>query len=232
MNHEMQASEYETAAVVTSAPMLRPGKLVAVAVISIVLASLGLLSSVSQTVSLVGAKKLQQFQLKSASVQPKMKQAMETLFDGTNRVTQRYFRVNMLMAIAGLTISGVLLIAAIQSLRARDSGRRLLRAMLLCAAVFVCVRLIPVTLSQREMIPVMEAYTSAIFEQAASSSNQAPGKAVGAQFAAGMARMQIVAQIVFAGLWALGVVVFAIVGYIYLGRAHTIAFFSGAGQNS
>lgn len=221
-------------------PPRRPGKLTAVAVIAIVLGSIGVLGALQSGMALAFADRMQQAQLKSMGGGPApMKQAIEEMYAGTTAVSERYFAVNMLLAGLGGAVSLALIGTAIGALRLHEPSRALLRYTLLFLTVFVCLRLIPAIKMQMELAPVMSQYTQALMqpppmadEASGQPPGQAAGQAAGAQIGAAVMGFVQIFQLVVLGVWALIELVYCVIGYVYLGRPQVLEVFARAAERA
>lgn len=194
----------------------RPGMLVAVCVISIVLGALGVLSGLFQLASLVAAPMLNQAMV--SQFKGPQAEAQAEMVTKLNAVTARWRPWILLILAANVLASAGLLIGAIMTLQWKPRGRKLLLAMLLAALAIDLLRVLPEALMQIQVQAIDRQYMARIM----SESGQAPG---GAAFGEAMGATMVYVTLAVLGGWALVKLICYALGARYLARPQTHALF-------
>lgn len=152
-------------------PGYRPGGLTAICIIALVLGALGVLTGCSGVGMALVGNQVQQWQQKFSTMgSPAPVRDVQTEMNLQSiRIFNRYRVVNLILAVCQLLIVGALIGGAIQTLRSREMGRRLLVFGCLAAIGWEVVRAVPHTLMQLENTAMMEEYMPRMMEA------QAPG---------------------------------------------------------
>jgi len=196
----------------------RPGGLVAVCVIAIVLGGLGVFSSLSFLVNLAFGSQMQSaFTPQTMPGQNnQMLEVQQEMNAKVWSITQKWNVVHWILTAALIVNVALLLTGGIMTLRLNPTGRKLLLAVFISAIVVDIARAVPGVLIGAETFQVMEEYMPRMMDASAPPGQQAP-PGVGDAMGTAMQIGGIVAM-VFAIGWALAKVVVYLIGAMYLTR--------------
>lgn len=194
----------------------RPSGVTAVGVLCIVGGIVGTLSGLFSLLNLFFAASMS-----GAFMVPGPQQAAQEQFNAQLlAIGNRYFVPNLLASSGTLLIGSCLLLGGIGVFRAPPWGRTWIRRTLLAAILLECLKAVLYTVTQLEMVPVMEKYMQRLMT--AQGANAAP---------MAMGTMMKVMSWVGIGMWLLWTLVkvgLYIAGRRYLRRTSVIDYFSVA----
>jgi hypothetical protein len=197
----------------------RPGLLTAVCIISIVLAAMGIMISLSSAVSMgIGVERIQRWtqSFTPPNPNPRMQELQDQMQQEIMAATQSWQVFNWIM-LAGLLLLAVsLLIGAIQTLGLKALGRRLLMGVFVALVVLDVLRAIAAMSIQLKTQRAMRTYMPQLMESAAP-----PGQPIPPQLGRMMSAMTgaaVVFGIVIAVFWVALKIAFYLFGLLYLRR--------------
>jgi hypothetical protein len=199
----------------------RPGGLTAIAVIAIILGSLGLIGSLFGLASFALQPVLRSaFTLPAGLANdPAMKAQRDMqreMQEKMQAVTDRYAPFTVGFAVINLFLAGSLLLGGIWILKIQPKGYAVLTYAFLIAIIFEIIRAIVQTFMQVELGTVMASIMPEMMKAAGPKAGQ--GAAQGAEFIAMATKIGIAVGVVFAIVPVLAKLVYYIIGVVYLRR--------------
>jgi hypothetical protein len=204
---------------------VRPGGLTAIAVISIVMACMGMFTVLASVVGLAAGEKLMNLQFSGQKIPPERAQAVEQVKQEFLAVNQRWKSIGLaLLGARGLIVLG-LLVGGIMVLLLKPPGRTILGATFLLAVIADSAATATGIAMQREIIPIQHRMMAA--SMASAKGGAALGESMG----------QMTESLAFVGyamgiMWLLAKIVYYLVGFFYLRKPEVRALFDDQGPET
>lgn len=204
----------------------KPGGLLAFCIISIVLASFGLLSSMGSAFSIVAGEAMQNaFQpAPSSGPENEMVQVQEEMNAEIMAVSQSFSPILIGLVIAQVGCCSLLLASSIGTLRLRPAGRVWLVRACTATIVFEIIRAVPTSLMAFQNHSIMKKYMPRIM-RASMGEDEMQGGEQFAQTMGSFASAMVIIVLIFTVVWLTVKVVFYLLEIRYLQRPATRQLF-------
>lgn len=197
-----------------------PGALQALAIVGIVLGTLGALAGCGGVVGAFAGPAIQRSMGSFTTVPGEAGEAQARMLEKQTQLLEKYMLVNSVTAVVGLGLSVLLIVGAILTLQRKPIGRKLFLGACLGAMAFELMRAVPTFMMQTEMGTVMEENMTDMMK-ASSPKNQEQAAKMGSTVAKTAAILGIIVAAVMMAV-RLG---FHIVAVVYLRSERIRTFF-------
>ncbi len=194
---------------------LRPTGVTVVGVLACVLGMMGLAMGCWMLIhTIVGPRIAQAFTQAGPNQQAQME-----MNDRMEQLSLEYRTVNVATSLGAMILGAALFIGGIGTIRGRPWARTLLVRAFLVAMIFECFRLVPATMMQFEILPIMEQFMQRVTTDPSGKNPSPPPMA--ASFAKAM---MLIGVCIGVGWLVIKLACFGFCGR-YLSRPHVRAFF-------
>jgi hypothetical protein len=207
----------------------RPGLLITVCVLAIVLGALGLLTGIAQAVGLVAGQRIQQsFQpAPPPGVGGEAFEIQKQMQDEIYAIEAQYFLPKAVLAVVHFVVALSLLVGGILALARRPEGRSILVMVCILAVCYEAGRSAIQVAVALKTTPVVEAFMEKSISAQPQGGNQQAQEAVAKMMKASV-KIGMVIGFVLAGVIVLVKVVYYVASLIYLTRPKVKALFTSS----
>ena len=206
----------------------RPGKLLAICIIAIVLGALGLLGAAGGAVGMLFGAQMQN--VANFGATEAQREVQKQMTQQVAAVAAKWQVFNVVTLAVHFVVAPCLLAGAILTLCWKPGGRRLLVAALLAAAVFELVRMGPAMMTARETQEITAEFMPKLMEAAAPPGARQPAN-LNAMMG-GMMKAMVIAGMVLGIAMVAAKVIFYLIGAAYLRKPAVAALFADSSADN